>query len=1039
MKKLKGLLSVLLGVLFVFALAACGGDAVKYTVTFQSNGGTAVESYVLAEGETVEKPADPTKALFTFGGWYSDEACTQAYTFGQAMPANDFTLYALWNAQASSRVEYDSMGGTSVPASVGTVGSAITAPQDPTYEGYRFGGWYTDRECTKLFAFTVFPAENVTLYARWDKDPSYAYITYVGNDRTLGVQPVKKGETVAAPQFFGADIVASDWYTDANLTRAYTFGAASADVTLYASYYTRGLEFSGSTVTQYNGESANVVVPNRVNGTPIAQIGSRAFAEKDNVITVDLPAGIGVVGAAAFYRCRYLTSVNLSNRAVQLGANAFFGCTRLVSYGDITGVRAIPEGLFLGCEKLTAITLSSSATSVGAQAFADCALLKEMTIPDGVTAVGDGLFDGCVSLEKVALPASLATFGTDVFRGCGKLTSLSLAATNANFKLIDGGLYRGGNELLFYAGGAEEYRLPEGVRKIAAGAFDSNSTVKSIVIGNASADLACGAFSGIKSLESLSVPVLGGTGCLAYYFGASAQETAAYSAYIPASLRSVTLTGSPTSVSDYAFIGAVGLEEVKGLENVTSVGDYAFAYSGLCTFDVSARLTEIGNNAFAGCSSLTEFRMSGSSTAFSVHDGCLYNGAGTKLLFVPSAKTTVSFPSTVTEIATAAFADSAIETVAVPDTVTFIDYAAFRGCGSVRELTVPFIGNGKDVTYMAYIFGTVFHEEQDTDEDGNSYLNATLSREAPLPGGLKKITVTRAYPVIPNFAFAFFTGLEEVVLKGDITQYGAYSFFNTSLKSADLSKVTSVGDMAFRMTSLTELSFPATLQTLGYGAFGLLRDVERITFAENSVLTEIAPQAFAAYTATAQDEGVAFYSAVASRIEIPASVQKIGSNAFYGVGMDYNYDSSSNWANVGFSVSFAASSALKEIGKEAFSHTGLTSVTLPTTLQTVGERAFADCSDLERVVFGSATGNSALKTLGKLCFEGCTALKSVTMYVNRVVAMEKDGENDVFYGASEDFAIYVPSGVVSDFTADDNWSKYTSRISAVVATQGGTN
>ena len=64
-----------------------------YTVTFETNGGSSIESQAVEEGNTVLKPADPTKEGYTFDGWYSDEALSTIYDFGTPV-TEDITLYA---------------------------------------------------------------------------------------------------------------------------------------------------------------------------------------------------------------------------------------------------------------------------------------------------------------------------------------------------------------------------------------------------------------------------------------------------------------------------------------------------------------------------------------------------------------------------------------------------------------------------------------------------------------------------------------------------------------------------------------------------------------------------------------------------------------------------------------------------------------------------------------------------------------------------------------------------------------------------------
>ena len=73
MKKLKFLLLGVMTASLAGALAACTDDGTQtYTFTFDTRGGSAISSLELKEGDTVTRPADPTKAMFTFDDWYTD-------------------------------------------------------------------------------------------------------------------------------------------------------------------------------------------------------------------------------------------------------------------------------------------------------------------------------------------------------------------------------------------------------------------------------------------------------------------------------------------------------------------------------------------------------------------------------------------------------------------------------------------------------------------------------------------------------------------------------------------------------------------------------------------------------------------------------------------------------------------------------------------------------------------------------------------------------------------------------------------------------
>ena len=76
------------------------GAVESWTVAFNSNGGSACDTKFVAtaDGKLV-KPADPTRDGYTFGGWFTDEACVQAYDFSTSVTA-DLTLYAKWTKNA---------------------------------------------------------------------------------------------------------------------------------------------------------------------------------------------------------------------------------------------------------------------------------------------------------------------------------------------------------------------------------------------------------------------------------------------------------------------------------------------------------------------------------------------------------------------------------------------------------------------------------------------------------------------------------------------------------------------------------------------------------------------------------------------------------------------------------------------------------------------------------------------------------------------------------------------------------------------------
>ncbi len=471
MKKLRTLLICLISCVFALSLTACSGKAPKYTVTFDSRGGSAVASQTLEEGDPISKPKAPVKDMFVFDNWYSDEACTKVFSFGK-MPARNITVYANWTiAGKSVTVSYNANGGefadgTTQSYDIGNVGEAHSAPTAPVKTGYTFGGWYSDPECKTAYTFGGYPANNVTLYAGWNKDASYAYATLYVNGEVDSVLPVKKDAAFAEPEIEVSGLIGEGWFTDAKLTAKYTFGGKlSADIDLYTARYTKGLKIADGVVTAYDGYSPNVVVPNIYGGKTVTTVGENAFyrsSEINPIISVELPDTVTEISARAFYDCRYLVSVNLSDKVTEIGDMAFHNNERLKTVGDISSVTSIGDYAFTGCSVIDGIVPSEKLKKLGVSAFAFCNELRSFVIPSGINTVNANLFDGCALLERVEIKtATLTEISAEAFKNCRSLVRVDIASSiTANLEILGGSSpFVGCGKVTVYvkAGQAEHY------------------------------------------------------------------------------------------------------------------------------------------------------------------------------------------------------------------------------------------------------------------------------------------------------------------------------------------------------------------------------------------------------------------------------------------------------------------------------------------------------------------------------------------------------------------------------------------------------
>ena len=104
-----------------------------HTVTFNSNGGSTVASQTVVDGSKATKPSDPTKSGYTFGGWYTNSACTTAYSFDTAVTA-DITLYAKWTTVSSSSGSGSGSGSSTTTPAPTTPAPSTPATTDPAAE-----------------------------------------------------------------------------------------------------------------------------------------------------------------------------------------------------------------------------------------------------------------------------------------------------------------------------------------------------------------------------------------------------------------------------------------------------------------------------------------------------------------------------------------------------------------------------------------------------------------------------------------------------------------------------------------------------------------------------------------------------------------------------------------------------------------------------------------------------------------------------------------------------------------------------------------
>ena len=148
----------------------------EYTVTFVTNSDTQISSIKVASGSKLNAFDDPVKEGYEFGGWYKDEALTEAFDIENDVITSDITLYAKWEeiivVPDEFTVNFETNGGSKVDSVTVESGSKLEHIDHPSKDGYYFAGWYKDEALTEMWDFnTDTVTADTTLYAKWSETP----------------------------------------------------------------------------------------------------------------------------------------------------------------------------------------------------------------------------------------------------------------------------------------------------------------------------------------------------------------------------------------------------------------------------------------------------------------------------------------------------------------------------------------------------------------------------------------------------------------------------------------------------------------------------------------------------------------------------------------------------------------------------------------------------------------------------------------------------------------------------------------------------
>lgn len=342
---------------------------------------------------------------------------------------------------------------------------------------------------------------------------------------------------------------------------------------------------------------------------------------------------------------------------------------------------------------------------------------------------------------------------------------------------------------------------------------------------------------------------------------------------------------------------------------------------------------------------------------------------GSAAFYSCSGLLSVEVPATVTSIGASAFSRCGLKSVVLPPTNISFHGWAFDNCDSLTTATTPYTYAGGNIFMGCRNLRTIIVPEGVTTIKGGAFYQLTTMTNITLPSTLNSIE---------THAFYNCTALDSITIPEGVTTIGEGAFWEcNNMKSLRLPKsLISIKSTAFaHCRSLTTVEIPANASSVESAAF-------RACTGLKTIITS---------SATGVYGGNIFeYCTNIKNIIIPEGTIAIKNNAF-----------SSNFASVS-SITIPAS--VKSIGERAFyACSGIESISIPDSVSTIGAYAFSGCSGLTTVNIPDAVSN-----LGIYSFQNCSSLSSINLPASLTSISE-----GVFMGCSKLATVNLPNSIVS--------------------------
>lgn len=433
-------------------------------------------------------------------------------------------------------------------------------------------------------------------------------------------------------------------------------------------------------------------------------------------------------------------------------------------------------------------------------------------------------------------------------------------------------------------------------------------------------------------------------------------------AFAPDGVNSYVIPEGVTTIGLAAFWNSNELESVELPSTLTSIKGNAFGKcTNLVTVTIPNSVSEIIDNPFRGCSALSKFV-----GKFASDNGRCLIIDNTLVSFAPAALTEYDIPEGVTTIGYMSFGyANQLTRVTIPESVTVIAGDAFYKCASLTDVTIPAnvtridYGSFQECVNLTAIYcepitppaGSymMFYDNAEgrliyvpaksladykAAEGWSSYADAIVAAQNPNKPANNEIWYTTntgngIYTSFNMFESKYVSNIYDeerecwvLTFAGDITYVGAEAFtYRSDLTSVVLPEsVTSIKNNAFSgCSALVSVEFPSQL-----------REIANFVFASCTALVDVViPDSVVTIGSGAFDSCTGL-----KRVVVGNGVTTIGTYAFYG-------------SQALQSVEFGDN--LEQIDNSAFYNSGITSITLPASLKTLGNDVFGSCKSLKEV------------------------------------------------------------------------------------------